>query len=114
MEYSGDPRSLKFHVLRPIEDALGRVRTNDSYAARPIDLDVLLFGSLVMNEPGLVIPDPDILSRPFLAAALVELHPDLVLPGTKVNVEKTITMEQRVALVPDMPFTEVLRERFLL
>ena len=91
VEYSGDPRSLKFEVLRLIEDALGRVRTKDSYAARTIDLDILLFGSLVINEPGLVIPDPDICCRPFLAADLAELLPDCVLQGTTLKIEKTTT-----------------------
>ncbi len=75
-----EPRSLKFGVLRGIEQRLGRVRTDDAYASRTIDLDVVLYGDLVIEEKGLVIPDPDILMRPFLAVPLVELEPDLQVP----------------------------------
>jgi 2-amino-4-hydroxy-6-hydroxymethyldihydropteridine diphosphokinase len=74
------PRPLKFEVLRGIEDRMGRRRGPDRYAPRTIDLDVLLHGDMVVNEPGMVLPDPDLRTRPFLAAALLELAPGLVLP----------------------------------
>ena len=68
------PRQLKYEVLRKIEVQLGRVRTDDTHAARPIDLDVVLFGDSVISEPGLAIPDPDIRTRPFIAVPLLELR----------------------------------------
>ena len=74
-----DARALKFTVLRRIEEELGRTRTADRYAPRTIDLDLLVYGSAAINEPDLRVPDPDIRSRPFLAAALLELAPELVL-----------------------------------
>lgn len=113
IKYTGAPRILKYAVLRPIEEALGRKRTTDLYAARPIDLDVLVCGMLVINEPDLVIPDPDIRNRTFLAASLCDLYPELVLPDTNSLVKDILTEEQLRALVPDMPFTRALRERFL-
>jgi 2-amino-4-hydroxy-6-hydroxymethyldihydropteridine diphosphokinase len=76
------PRDLKFTVLKPIEQTLGRTRTMDKFAPRTIDLDLLLYDDLVINEPGLVLPDSDILSRNFLAVCLVELSPSLILPGS--------------------------------
>ncbi len=76
------PLDLKQDVLRGIENRLGRVRGDDRYAARTIDLDLLLYGDLVVNEAGIEIPDPDILLRPFLAQGLAELAPDIVLPDT--------------------------------
>ena len=75
------PRPLKFEVLRGIETALGRRRGPDKYAPRPIDLDLLLYGDLVVREPDLVLPDPDLRERLFLAAALRELAPGLAPPG---------------------------------
>lgn len=75
------PRELKFDVLRKIEDDLGRIRTGDRYSPRTIDLDIVLYDNVVVREPGLVLPDPDIVTRVFLAAPLLELDPELVLPG---------------------------------
>lgn len=75
------PRELKFDILRKIEDKLGRVRTKDRYAPRTIDLDIVLYGNLVTREPGLVLPDPDVVTRAFLTTPLLELDPELVLPG---------------------------------
>ena len=73
---------LKHRVLRGIEEQLGRRRTEDKYAPRTIDLDVLLYDELVIDRDDLVIPDPEIAHRPFLAIPLEELAPELVLPGS--------------------------------
>ena len=78
---AGGSRMLKFDVLRPIEAELGRRRAADRDAARTIDLDVVLYGDRVVDEPDLKIPAPDI-DRPFVAVPLLELAPDLVLPHT--------------------------------
>src|SRR5512143_1899534 len=61
------PTELKYGMLRGIEDALGRRRTQDKYAPRTIDLDLLAYGDLVLDTEGMRLPDPDILQRPFLA-----------------------------------------------
>jgi 2-amino-4-hydroxy-6-hydroxymethyldihydropteridine diphosphokinase len=59
---------LKFQVLRAIETRLGRVRSTDKYAARPIDLDILIYdGQLI---------DPEIWEQPHLAIPLAEIYPD--------------------------------------
>ncbi len=76
------PHELKFSVLRAIEDELGRVRSEDAYAPRTIDLDIALYGDCVIDEPDLRIPDPGIAGRPFLTVPLAELAPDHVVPGT--------------------------------
>jgi len=73
------PRTLKFEVLRAIEASLGRARTTDPYAARTMDLDLLVYGEERIDEPGLQIPDPEIAARPFLAAGLRDVAPDLPL-----------------------------------
>ena len=75
------PRALKFSVLREIESALGRRRSADKYAAREIDLDLVWYGGLQVNEPDLILPDPEIAARPFLAVPLAELAPDLFPPS---------------------------------
>lgn len=81
------PRELR-SLLREIESRLGRVRSADKYAARTIDLDLLLYGDLRVAEPNLALPDPDIRTRAFLAAPLAELAPDLVLPDARETMEQ--------------------------
>jgi 2-amino-4-hydroxy-6-hydroxymethyldihydropteridine diphosphokinase len=66
--------------LREIEQELGRIRTADKYAPRTIDLDLCLLEDLVLESDGLVLPDPDILSRPHLAVTLSELDPGFIHP----------------------------------
>lgn len=78
-----DPSQLKFQVLRAIEDRLGRVRDpHNRNAARPIDLDIAFYDDVVLAMDRIQIPDPDVLTRPFLATPLAELDPDLRHPET--------------------------------
>ncbi len=69
---------LKYGVFRELEWRLGRRRTADRNAPRPIDLDVALYGNCVVeSEPlGLVIPDPEILTRAHVALPLADLAPE--------------------------------------
>ena len=78
------PFELKFEILRPLEALLGRVRTEDPNAARPIDMDISLFGNRIIDDPGkqLKIPDPEILTRAHVAIPLAEVAPDVVHPST--------------------------------
>ena len=75
-EEPADVRAL----LRQIETALGRVRTEDKYSSRTIDLDLVLLGDRV--DPDFPLPDPDILTRGHLAVPLAELAPDFCHPIT--------------------------------
>ncbi len=103
------PRALKYDVLRDIEARLGRVRTADRYAPRPIDLDLLLYGEARIDQPGLTIPDPDI-SRPFITACLLELAPNLRLPGEPEALSCTHTVDEAEAMTPLLDLTRDLIE----
>lgn len=109
VEVSASPRELKFGILRPIEDRLGRVRTGDKYAARTIDLDVLLYGDLVLDDADCRIPAPEIRDRPFLVACLLELDPGLILPDTKEALSSLLTPDKAIVLEPVAEFTSRLR-----
>lgn len=76
------PRKLKFEILRNIENELGRIRTQYKYAPRCIDLDIIVYGDLVLREDDLIIPDPDIYERVFIAVPLLELDSEMILPDT--------------------------------
>lgn len=58
-----------------IETSLGRERPSPG-APRTIDLDLILFGDLVLEEPGLVVPHPRFRERAFVLEPLVEVAPD--------------------------------------
>ncbi|MFO7958873.1 MAG: 2-amino-4-hydroxy-6-hydroxymethyldihydropteridine diphosphokinase [Candidatus Brocadiia bacterium] len=110
IETDTGPRPLKFDVLRGIEDELGRVRTADAYAPRTIDLDIAVYGEQRIEDEDLVIPDPDILERPFLAVPLLELAPDLRLPGTDRPLRQYPVSERTDELEPMRGLTEQLKE----
>lgn len=66
-------------VLQSVEHELGRVRT-EHWGPRPIDLDVLFFGSQIIDLPQLAVPHPAAWYRRFVLDPLVEIAPDLVHP----------------------------------
>lgn len=66
-------------VLR-IEREAGRER-GERWGPRSLDIDLLLHGSLVCRDPGLSVPHPELPRRGFVLVPLVELAPDLQVPG---------------------------------
>jgi 2-amino-4-hydroxy-6-hydroxymethyldihydropteridine diphosphokinase len=110
VEAEREPRALKTEVLWRIEAELGRVRTADRYAARTMDLDLLIYGEMTADEPGFRLPDPDIRLRPFLAAGMCELAPDLVLPGDGRTMREVLATLADAAMEPLPEYTEKLRE----
>lgn len=69
-------------MLQRIETEAGRTRTALRDGPRPLDLDLLLYGDLVLVLSALVVPHPRMASRRFVLAPLADLRPDLVVPGT--------------------------------
>jgi 2-amino-4-hydroxy-6-hydroxymethyldihydropteridine diphosphokinase len=67
--------------LIEIERRLGRTRVGPPFGPRTIDLDLLLYGDLAVDEPGLTVPHPRLHERRFALEPLVELDPELVGPG---------------------------------
>lgn len=110
IETDRTPRDLKFDVLREIEKSCGRVRSSDPDAARTLDLDLLLYGDLVLDEGDIVIPDPDIGRRPFTALPLLELDPTLRMPDSGALLADIAAKLSWSALEPEPVFTKVLRE----
>lgn len=72
-----------------IERDLGRMKksANGSYSDRLIDIDLLLYGDLILHTPALEIPHPLITERRFVMEPLVEIAPDVVHPvlGKRLN-----------------------------
>lgn len=74
------PREL-LERLQQVEKRLGRDRVGPRYGPRTIDLDLLLYGSEEIDEPGLQIPHPRLAERRFVLEPLAELDPTLEVPG---------------------------------
>jgi 2-amino-4-hydroxy-6-hydroxymethyldihydropteridine diphosphokinase len=73
-------------ALLAIETERGRERPFPG-APRTLDLDLILFGGQIINEPDLIVPHPRFRERPFVLEPLAEVAPDLVDPVTGKTVQ---------------------------
>ena len=113
-------RSELEELLGQIEDALGRIRTEDRYAPRTMDLDVLLHlpegghpSSLEPEGFSGGTPHPDVLTRAWVALPLFELAPDLTLPPESTPLAEIAASFDGPGGLPETGFTTELRTRFL-
>ncbi len=80
------PRVL-LELLLDIERMFGRDRVADRrWGPRTLDLDLLMYGELVIDDPGLMVPHPRLTERRFVLEPLADLVPDLIVPGTGATV----------------------------
>ena len=77
-------------ALLEIERAAGRERPFPG-AARTLDLDLILFGSTILQEPELTIPHPRFRERRFVLEPLAAIAPDLRDPVTSLTVAQLLT-----------------------
>jgi len=68
--------------LEEIHTLAGRQRDTDPFVSRTLDIDLLLYDQLVINEPPVKIPRKDVLTYSFVLRPLAEIAPDLVHPVT--------------------------------
>ena len=80
LETDLEPREL-LDRLFGVERALGRTREGPRFGPRTIDLDLLLYGEQVVDQPGLTVPHPRLHERRFALEPLLELDSSLVVPG---------------------------------
>lgn len=67
-------------ATQAIEQQQGRVRKADRWGPRTLDLDILLYGDHILNEPRLTVPHYGMKVREFVLYPLAEIAPNLVLP----------------------------------
>jgi len=79
IETTLEPEDLLSAILN-IEISLGRRRTGQQYSSRIIDIDILLFGDMVIDEKQLHIPHPRLHERRFVLVPLAEIAPDFIHP----------------------------------
>lgn len=78
---TGLPAIELLHGLQRLEAAHGRVRAGERWGPRSLDLDLLLYGTEIIDRPELQVPHPGLHERAFVLYPLAELEPQLVIPG---------------------------------
>jgi 2-amino-4-hydroxy-6-hydroxymethyldihydropteridine diphosphokinase len=79
LETTLDPHALLDAMLK-VERAHGRDRSaGERWGPRTLDLDLLIYDDLALDEPGLTLPHPRMHERPFVLRPLAEIAPGLVL-----------------------------------
>lgn len=73
---------LKEQAIAKVETALGRVRSGNRFAPRPIDIDIIFFNGDILHLGQHHIPDEEALGHPFVAIPLAEIAPDYTHPKT--------------------------------
>jgi 2-amino-4-hydroxy-6-hydroxymethyldihydropteridine diphosphokinase len=85
----GIPARRLLKNILTLEEEMGRMR-KERWEARTIDLDILLFGSDVIDEEGLAIPHPRMHLRRFVLVPLTQLAPGLIHPVLGVRLEELL------------------------
>lgn len=81
-----------FKLSQEIEKENGRIREEGKrWMARPLDIDILFWGRLVIQEKDLIIPHPEIENRSFVLVPLADLNSDIRHPGTGELLKNRIT-----------------------
>ncbi|MEO5622666.1 MAG: 2-amino-4-hydroxy-6-hydroxymethyldihydropteridine diphosphokinase [Dokdonella sp.] len=77
------PREL-LETLLAIECRHGRRRDGSRWGPRTLDLDLLMYSDIRIDEPGLTVPHPRMVERAFVLMPLAELDADLAIPGVGI------------------------------
>lgn len=86
-------------LAKGIETKMGR--KSKTGEPRPIDIDILLYGELVVKTPELEIPHPRMAEREFVLVPLAEIAPDVVHPVTwKTAKEMRETLKEKQGILP--------------
>jgi len=79
------------HVCMETESKLGRVRTDDQWASRTLDIDILFFDEQVLNSKELTLPHPGIAQRRFVLVPLHAIAPDFIHPVLKKSIAELLS-----------------------
>lgn len=93
---------LLLKKFKNIERAMGRKKVRKRWGARIIDLDILLYDSVVINKKSLKIPHPEMHQRKFVLIPLSELAPQVIHPVLQATISELVVGvkdDKRVSLL---------------
>ncbi len=96
------PPRMLLDALLAIERSAGRQRDVTRWGPRVLDLDILMYADLALDEPGLHLPHPHLHQRAFVLVPLAEIAPELRIPGygrvdallTQINASECKALER--------------------
>jgi 2-amino-4-hydroxy-6-hydroxymethyldihydropteridine diphosphokinase len=74
--------------LHRIETLCGRPRNAPKWEPRAMDLDMLLYGDEVRSEPGVTLPRPDLVRRPYMLGPMAEIAPGVRHPTLQLTMSE--------------------------
>jgi len=85
-------------ALQSIENNAGRVRKENRWGARILDLDIILFGNQMINTERLIVPHYGMKEREFVLVPLAEISSDLIIPSSIPEESQSVkSLSQNVA-----------------
>ena len=87
-------------AVNRVEADMGRIRTADRHAPRPIDIDILYVGDACIESGGLTVPHPRWAQRRFVVQPLAEVRPDACLPGIGQRVQEVLSRLPEAGVTP--------------
>lgn len=111
--WAGSPLSL-LECLMAVENRMGRIRDGRKDSPRLIDLDILLFGNLVIQEYSLTIPHAQLHRRKFAIVPCLEIDPQIIHPGLRrplASFLAKIEEPQNVEKIRKISLDEILRDK---
>jgi 2-amino-4-hydroxy-6-hydroxymethyldihydropteridine diphosphokinase len=87
---TGLSQTQLMNSIKEIETSLNRIRTGNQYESRTIDIDVLLFDSLIITTETLTIPHPRMHLRRFVLTPLCEIASEIIHPILGLSIEQLL------------------------
>jgi 2-amino-4-hydroxy-6-hydroxymethyldihydropteridine diphosphokinase len=98
-----DPHALLF-VLHKIEQRFGRNRATETRnGPRTLDLDLIAYDDVAIDQPDLTLPHPRLFERGFVLVPLAEIVPDRIIAGRSVRSALAQVSTDGIEQLPDLP-----------
>ena len=106
VETTLSPHSI-LDIILQIETTLGRKRKPEKYVSRSIDIDILFYDDIMLQEPSLIIPHPELHKRNFTLIPMAEVSPGFIHPVLGKTISKLLEESSdthKVVLYRDLLF----------